>query len=109
MLRRLLVQPPQRIRWLQPTVAQRIPMRVIHSQRVQQLAVRPPSSGNTVANSAPTASSVTITDVRGGGVVVGKHCLVATPSTVVDGVSVGASTCQWLRDGSPIAGATAST
>ncbi|NOY73058.1 MAG: Ig-like domain-containing protein, partial [Gammaproteobacteria bacterium] len=67
------------------------------------------SSGLTITNSAPTANSVTITDYNGGNAEVGDILTGNYVYTDVDGDTEGTSTFRWLRGGTPIAGATAST
>ncbi|HED64161.1 MAG TPA: VCBS repeat-containing protein [Planctomycetes bacterium] len=58
------------------------------------------------ANSAPTASSVTITDVNGGLALLGDMLLGSYTFADADGDLEGSSTFRWLRDGSAIPGAT---
>lgn len=60
------------------------------------------------AGSAPTASSVTITDSNGGSVVVGDALVGSYIYSDTDGDVQGVSTFRWLRNGVAIAGATAS-
>jgi FG-GAP repeat len=67
------------------------------------------SSSITVVNSAPTASSVSISDGNGGNAVVGDSLTGNYTYADVDGDSEGTSTFRWLRNGSAIGGATAST
>ncbi|NOY71739.1 MAG: hypothetical protein GXP14_05085, partial [Gammaproteobacteria bacterium] len=67
------------------------------------------SSGLTIFNSPPTAGSVTITDDNGGSAEVGDILTGAYVYSDVDGDTEGISTFRWLRNGSPIGGATALT
>ena len=63
------------------------------------------SSGITVANSAPGASSVSITDNNGGSAVVGDSLTGSYSYTDIDNDWKGTSTFRWLRGGTPIPGA----
>ena len=67
------------------------------------------SSGITVANSAPVASAVSITDGNGGSIVVGDSLTGNYTYSDIDLDTEGTSTFRWLRDGAAISGATAST
>jgi len=60
-----------------------------------------------VANSAPGATGLTITDSNGGSVVVGDSLTGSYTYNDVDGDAEGASSFRWLRNGTAIAGATA--
>ena len=62
-----------------------------------------------VVNSAPTASAVTVTDPNGGSAVVGDTLVGSYTYADADGDIEGASTFRWLRNGTAIAGAAAST
>ncbi len=64
------------------------------------------STGIAVINSAPVASTVSITDDNGGDVVEGDALTGNYSYTDVDGDLESASTFRWLRDGTPISGAT---
>ena len=67
------------------------------------------SSGITLTNSAPTVSGVGITDDNGGTTVVGDSLTGSYTYSDVDGDAEGTSTFRWLRGGTAIPGATAST
>jgi len=67
------------------------------------------STGITVANSAPTASGVSITDDNGGSPVVGDTMTGNYTYTDIDGDSEGTSTFRWLRSRVAITGATSAT
>jgi hypothetical protein len=68
----------------------------------------PALSGSlTTNNSAPTVSGVTIRDDGGPGIVVGELIFGDYTYEDIDGDLQGSSTFRWLRNGSPIAGATA--
>ena len=67
------------------------------------------SGGITVANSAPTASGISITDDNGGSPVVGDSLTGSYSYADVDGDVEGTSTFRWLQNGAPITGATSST
>jgi len=67
------------------------------------------SGGVTVSNSAPIASNVGITDTNGGSVVVGDVLSGSYTYTDINGDAEGTSTFRWLRGGSAITGATASS
>jgi len=62
-----------------------------------------------VANSAPTATSVAITDNNGGTIVVGVQLTGGYAYADPDNDAEGTSTFRWLRGGAPIGGATGNT
>lgn len=66
-------------------------------------------SGGGPTNSAPTATGVTITDDNGGSTVIGDSLTGSYTFADADGDTEGATVFHWLRDGTPIAGATAAT
>ena len=61
------------------------------------------------ANSAPTASGVSITDDNGGNALVGNSLTGNYTYADVDNDTEGASTSRWLRNGAAIGGATSSS
>ena len=67
------------------------------------------SSAVTVINSVPVASAVTISDDNGGSIVVGDSLTGNYSYNDIDADNEGVSIFRWLRNGLPIAGATAST
>lgn len=67
------------------------------------------SSGLTVTNTVPTASSVSISDDNGGSVVIGDILSGNYTFNDSDGDSEGLSTFRWLRNGAAIAGATSNS
>ncbi len=67
------------------------------------------SSSITVANSTPTASSVSVTDDNGGDAVAGDILTGSYIFADIDGDTEGTSVFRWLRDGIEINGATAIT
>jgi len=67
------------------------------------------SSAVAVVNSAPTATTVAITDANGGSAVVGDVLNATYTFNDLDGDLEGASTVRWLRNGALIAGTAATT
>jgi hypothetical protein len=67
------------------------------------------SSGLTVVNSAPIATAVVITDDDGGAALIGDSLTGSYNYSDADGDAEGATTVRWLRNGTAISGATAST
>ncbi|UCB53842.1 MAG: hypothetical protein JSW45_07675, partial [Thiotrichales bacterium] len=65
------------------------------------------SGVTTVINSAPAAIGVSITDTNGGAALVGDSLRGNYTYVDLEGDSEGTSTFRWLRNGSPIPGATA--
>ena len=62
-----------------------------------------------IANLAPTASSVSITDVNGGNAIVSDSLTSNYTYSDTESDAEGTSTFRWLRDGSAISGATLSS
>ena len=67
------------------------------------------SGGISVANSVPTASSVSITDDNGGDALIGDGLTGSYTYDDADGDAEGTSTFRWLRGGGAIGGATTLT
>jgi len=65
--------------------------------------------GGAAPNAAPVASAVSITDSNGGTIVVGVTLTANYTYTDAESNAEGTSTFIWLRDGTAISGATAST
>ena len=65
--------------------------------------------GGTAANDAPVASAVSITDNNGGSVLVGDTLTGTYTYSDTENDAEGTSTFRWLRNGTAIGGATAST